>query len=297
MIKNYLTITLLAFISAFGINELSAQQKEVQKKVIVIEKTVDTDGKVVSKKVVKEGKEADAYIKQLNEEGEITIDVDATHEGAHVVKKSAFKIATIDDNGNEEIIEWNGEGDMPVEIKEMLEKEDIELGANSNHSTFMFKSNTSGDEEEIEISFGEGEISDEVIKVLKEENINVNITAPNKAQLGVMIKDNDNNEVEIIEVVEESAAEEAGLLLGDIIRKVNDIKVKDFDHLLEILSEYAPSDKLRIGITRDGQKTYKDVVLKEAKSNAVKYKFIQSGDSPQIKDVEKDIEIIIEKKN
>lgn len=297
MIKNYLTITLLAFISAFGINELSAQQKEVKKKVIVIEKTVDADGKVVSKKVVKEGEDADAYIKQLNEEGEIEINIDATQAGAHVVKKEAYKIATIDDKGNEKIIEWNGEGEMPTEIKEMLDKEGINLNSNSNHSTFMFKSNAKDGEEEIEITLDEGEMSDEIIKVLEEENIKVNInSAPNKAQLGVMIQDNDNGEVEIIEVVEESAAEEAGLLVNDIIRKINDVKVKDFNHLLKVLSEYAPNDKLRIGITRDGQKTYKDVVLKEAK-NTFQYKFIKSDNIPQMKEVEKDIEIIIEKKN
>jgi C-terminal processing protease CtpA/Prc len=297
MIKNYLTITLLAFISAFSINEISAQKKEVKKKVIVIEKTVDNDGKIISKKVVKEGAEADAYIKELNKEGEVEINIDAIQEGDHVIKKQAYKVIRIDNDGNEKTTEWNGEGEMPAEIKEMFSREGITLDSSTPHSTFMLKKESSSNNEEIELTLTEGEMSDEVIKALEEENIKVKvISAPNKAELGVMIKDNENGEVEIIDVVEKSAAAEAGLLEGDVIRKVNDIKIDDFDKLLEVLSNYAPNDKLRIGITRDGKKTYKDVALKGTK-NTLEFNAFDKDAVPHIKEVEKDVEIIIEKKN
>ena len=297
MIKNYLTITLLAFISAFSINEISAQQREVKKKVIVIEKTVDNDGKVVSKKVIKEGAQADAYIKELNKEGDIEINIDATQDGAHIIKKQAYKVIRIDAEGNEKTIEWNGDGEMPAEIKEMLSKEGISLDSSTPHSTFMFKKESGSNNEEVEITLTEGEMSDEIIKVLEEENIMVKvISADNKVQLGIMIKDNENGEVQIIDVVEKSSAEEAGLIVGDIIRKINDVKIDNFDKLLEILSGYAPNDKLRIGITRDGTKTYKDVVLKKAKST-FEFKSFDKDAVPQYKEIEKDVEIIIEKKN
>ena len=227
MIKNYLTITLLAFISAFSINEISAQQREVKKKVIVIEKTVDNDGKVVSKKVIKEGAQADAYIKELNKEGDIEINIDASQDGAHIIKKQAYKVIRIDAEGNEKTIEWNGDGEMPAEIKEMLSKEGISLDSSTPHSTFMFKKESGSNNEEVEITITEGEMSDEIIKVLEEENIMVKvISADNKVQLGIMIKDNENGEVQIIDVVEKSSAEEAGLIVGDIIRKINDVELK-----------------------------------------------------------------------
>jgi len=294
MIKNYLTIALFAFISAFGLNELSAQHKEVKKKVIVIEKSIDNDGKVVSKKVVKEGKEADLYIKKLNSEGEIDININGG-ENTQIVKKQAYKIVTLDENGNENTVEWNGEGEMPTEIEKMLDKEGIEI--NENHSAFLFKSKSGDHDEEINITFEEGEITDEVIELLKEENINIKLIAgDNKPQLGIVIKDNENGEVEVIEVIEQTAASEGGLLSGDIIRKINDLEISNYDKLLNVVSYHKAGDKLRIGITRAGKKTYKDVILKEAK-DTYEFKTLNNDDIPNFKEVEKDVEIIIEKKN
>ena len=294
MIKNYLTIVLLAFICAFSLNELSAQDKQVTKKVVVIEKTVDDNGKVTSKKVVKEGAEADEYIKEMNLENDIDIDINIEGEGANIIKKQAYKVVTVDDNGVKKTIEWNGEGEMPAEIKEMMEKEGVEK--HHHKSAYIWKSSEGdGEDQEIEIKLNGEDMTDDIKALLKEENIDITVKSdPNKAQLGVMFMETDEDMVEISDVVEESAADEAGLKSGDVIRKIGDVKIESSDHLIEVIQKHKPGDKIRVAITRDGEKTYKDVVLKQAQDTfTIKF---DDGKSVKWKEVEKDVDIIIEKK-
>lgn len=291
MFKNYLSVITLAFICAFSLNEISAQNKEVTKKVIVIEKTVDNDGNVTSKKVIKEGAEAEAYINQLNQEENIEIEID-DKTPTRIVNQQSYKVKTVDDNGNEEVIEWNGEGEMPKEIEEMLKQEGINI--NHSKSAQVIIKEVNGEKEHIEIDLEEDELSDEVIQLLKEENIGINIKeASNKPQLGVMILNTDDHKVKISDIVEGTAADEGGLEEGDIIEKINDTKIKDTDHLIATIKDHKVGDKIRIGITRNGERTYKDIVLKKA----VKSMEVRSMSStPKWKDVERDVEIIIDNK-
>ena len=133
----------------------NAREKSVTKKVVVIEKSIDKDGNVVQKKIVKEGEEADEYIKEMeNEEKNVFIfksdeDVESS---VKVVKKQAYKIKTVDEEGNEKVVEWNGEGEMPSEIKEMVEKEG--LHAKDHHEStgkIWIKKSINGEDTEIEV--------------------------------------------------------------------------------------------------------------------------------------------------
>ncbi|NNE14884.1 MAG: PDZ domain-containing protein [Saprospiraceae bacterium] len=344
MIKNYLSISFLAFICAFSINEISAQDKTVSKKVVVIEKSVDQDGKVTQKKIVKEGAEADKYIKEMEDEEKNVFVLKSEDEkiSKNVVKKQAYKIKTVDEEGNEDVIEWNGDGEMPNEIKEMMEKEgvneDIEKtiikkqaykiktvdgegnedviewngegempqeikemmekeGMNKDGhepKRIRIKKSIDGDNQDIEIDIEGGDLSDEMIQMLKEEDIDIEIGSDsNKAQLGVFIE-NDDAGVKVTELIPGSAAEESGILEGDIITKVDDKKVMSLEMLMEVMADYSPGDKTRVGIIRNGEKTYKDLVLKEAKNV---FKMRAHGDKDHmIKVFEVEEDVIIEKK-
>lgn len=75
----------------------------------------------------------------------------------------------------------------------------------------------------------------------------------NKAFLGVMTESVEKNEgVRITEVIDSTAAAEAGLKEGDIITKIDDKTVESPNNLIEILSPYEPGDKVTITYTRDG---------------------------------------------
>jgi serine protease Do len=70
--------------------------------------------------------------------------------------------------------------------------------------------------------------------------------------------------IQIAEVAVHGPAERAGLQAGDIIYKVNDTLIQNFDDLSDIIDESKAGDKLRILANRNGEKVVADVILGEA---------------------------------
>nr|WP_299388850.1 trypsin-like peptidase domain-containing protein [Allomuricauda sp.] len=69
--------------------------------------------------------------------------------------------------------------------------------------------------------------------------------------------------VYISQVSEDSGAEEAGLLEGDIIKQVDDILVRKFSELTGYLSSKRPGDVVDVVVDRDGTRITKKVTLKK----------------------------------
>ena len=276
MIKNYLTVCLLALFSALGITHLSAQDTKESKKVVVIEKVVDENGKTTETKVVKEGAEAEKYLKEHGE----------------LIEKKAYKMVILDDEGNEDVIEWNGEGEMPEELKSMMEKHNLESHINveveiedgdDNEKEIKIIKMVDGEKEVIEFEVDGDEMPEDIQKMLEEKGLNVIVMDEddhdvrvfmdkdvkgnsNKAQLGVFIESVDNG-AKVIGIMEGSAAEKAGLKEGDIITRVNDTPVSSIESLLDALSVFKPSDIAIIETQRDGERKAFEVVLQERKDN------------------------------
>ena len=78
-----------------------------------------------------------------------------------------------------------------------------------------------------------------------------------RASLGVIVKPTPQNAehpgVIIREAPANSPAARAGMKTGDVIVKVGDRDVKDFDTLVNILAQHKPGDKLTFHVMRDGQ--------------------------------------------
>lgn len=297
MIKNYITVCMLSVFCAFSISQLSAQEQKEVHKVVVVEKVKDENGNVTEKKIVKEGKEAEEYIKSM-EGGSWTTaegtEIDLEGKDVKFVAKKACKIVTIDEDGNEKVIEWDGEGEMPAEMKAAMAENDIDIdfekemkvvvdydveSDGEGHKTIKIVTDDNGDEDEMIIVLEGDDIPDEVLQQLKEKNIHIDIMDEgenefvfevekdknsNKAQLGVFIE-NDDNGTKVTEIMEGSAAEKAGLQAGDIIKRVNDTPVSSIETLLESLSGFAPGDIAIIEYTREGTKASAEVVLQERK--------------------------------
>lgn len=86
----------------------------------------------------------------------------------------------------------------------------------------------------------------------------------NKAFLGVMTESTENNDgVIITEVIENTAAAEAGLKEGDIILSVNGKTVESTNNLIEILSRFAPGEKVDITYLRENKTETLSATLKE----------------------------------
>jgi serine protease Do len=94
------------------------------------------------------------------------------------------------------------------------------------------------------------------------------------AFLGVSSEKAPNSGAAIEEVTTGSAAEKAGLKKGDIITKVDDMKIDDPEDLTKAIHKYKPEDKVVVTFTRDGKEQKATAVLgKTSNANFYAYNF------------------------
>lgn len=86
----------------------------------------------------------------------------------------------------------------------------------------------------------------------------------NHARLGVSTENGEGG-AKITEVTKESAAEKAGLKAGDIITKVNELKVADADDLPMVINKFKPEDTVAITYKRDGVEATTTATLEKNK--------------------------------
>lgn len=101
--------------------------------------------------------------------------------------------------------------------------------------------------------------NDEEVIIEPNENPVINKSIK-KAMLGVTTE-NDAKGAVIEEVSENSAADKAGLKVGDIITKVNNIVVKGTDDLKAAIATFKPNDEVTITYLRAGKVESKKIVL------------------------------------
>ena len=161
---------------------------------------------------------------------------DLTSEGG---QKKIIKIKT-NDGEEDEITEYELEGDeIPEDIQKILDENGIDL-------------------DELKADTGDKSVK-KVIKIRKEER------SSKKGQLGVLIENHPDG-ILVTEVMEDSGAEDAGLLKGDIITSVNDVKVTTLQGLVEEIKSFTANEVVKIDFIRNNENHSKEVVLKERKS-------------------------------
>jgi len=102
--------------------------------------------------------------------------------------------------------------------------------------------------------------------------------AVQRAVIGVKIQDIDNDLAKeknlktlegayVNDVTDRSAAMDAGIKVGDVITKVNDVSVKSVSELQEQISRFRPGDKVNITYNRDGNEKTVNVTLRNGQGN------------------------------
>jgi len=252
--------TLILCLGFLSISSSFGQEKS--KKVVIVKKTVDNNGKTTTERKEASGTEADALIKELKEDGSLEgIDVEVeveqsmksgsskkeTLEDISIEKsiedgkeKTTYKIVTEKD-GEKKVMVWKGEGEMPAEMAELLENVDIET-------------NTSKDGKEMSITIdAEGDEETEIHEThTVEKRIVVKRQKENKVSLGIMIED-DSEGVVVSDIVPDSVAKKSGLRSGDTILKINDTYVFNTKMLLKVLADFEKGDKVKVTYLRDGK--------------------------------------------
>jgi len=268
----------------------------------------DGDSKVIF--IDAEGEEIPDDIREmLLEKG---IDIDGLIEGEkgqiEIKETQQYKIVEIDDDGNKKTIEWNGEGEMPEEMKAimeqeqslgkmnkkkiiMIEDEDVDLESDGQTKVIKIRKDKNGEvSEEIFELDGDDELPSEVLEILKEHNINhedINGESPTKIKIEIEeesggssrseMKPNkaqlgvlvdDDEHVRIVDFTNNAAAKEAGMKVDDIIVKLDKTEIKNLESLLKVLSDKKPGDVVKVKVLREGKKKKFKVKLKAIEQGA-----------------------------
>ena len=221
-------ITLLLFIGSF---HLHAQQEiDVTKKdnkIIIIKKYTDKDGVKTIEKIVKEGDEViDLHDEFMHIEGLENIHEHLNHLDVDVIHDKDIRIE-FNKDGEHNVFEWRGDGEIPDEVKQRLREKDIHFDFDHDGDRNYFF-------------------------IHKDEN---------KAFLGVVMGHTEEEGVVIERVVENTGAEASGLQAGDIMTAVNENAINRSGDLTKELRKFKPDDEITINYIRDGQEASTNATL------------------------------------
>lgn len=170
--------------------------------------------------------------KTSSAKGEKTVTVDVEGDG----DEQEYTIKIKGDDGEEKVMKWKGDGEMPAEMMEHL-----------------------GEEGMIKIDVDEEGDGEEKVFVVKVEAEDEDIPET-KVRMGVQLLDN-GNQVTIEDVVENSPAAVAGLQSGDIITEINENYVPSYKGLMEQLAERSPGDVIKVRYIRNGKAATTNLTL------------------------------------
>lgn len=267
--KNVLTVLVLAFICAFSINTLTAQNVKEEHKVIVVEKVIDENGDVTEKKIVKEGEEAKKYMNKMTEKEymwneELKDSADGKRVRYKLMEKKSYETTKIKKGTGEESYIFEGDEDMPEEVKKMMMKS-LE-GKDPQKARVMIMRKNNGGEETVDVEITGDDIPEELEKMLREENIfikkrtSAEEVTGGKPGLGVLISDDDKG-ILVNDVIPNTAAHEAGIKEGDRITKINGQPMKGYEQLVDKMGEFELGEKITVSFLRGDVELNRDVIL------------------------------------
>jgi len=244
-------------------------------------KTKDGDGKVKVLEWDGQGEMPEEMQKILEEQD---IDITAIKDKEiKTIKKEAYEIKTEDGEGNIKVLKCDGKGDMPEEMKKIMEEEGLteEIGGEIKTSKVIVKQNFGNQENVMNLQFDSDEIPEEVKKILEEQGIQLHQTTnengeielqvistekesepKKKAQLGVNI-DNHSQGVLILDVVPETSAAIAGIQKGDIITTVNESNMTNTQALIDIIADKKVGEVIEVDLMRGEEMISKSITLRE----------------------------------
>lgn len=292
-LSSLITLCLVALFCSnmFAQNEESNTAKAT-KKVVIIKKTVDKDGNETVEKIIREGNNVEDVIEYIDTDDATLkdIDIEVICENKDGTGDKQVKVMILEDENLEsfpddikeqlkdinvnvnsingkriikidkdgkQILNWTGEGELPAEIKDILDKNGVKLhmlnGEESN--TFHFYKD-----------------QDVHIYDLKDKK--------NNACLGVVISKSVSNEngvetvegvskngVVIQEIIKESSAEQVGLQEDDVITAINGKTVVDIDDVINELHQFKAGDQVAIAYERNNKPQEVTASLKACKTN------------------------------
>ena len=177
-----------------------------------------------------------------------------------IIKKEKYKIITEDGDGNEKVIEWDGEGEMPEEIKEHLKEHDMEIHEGHNGHGERIRIHKRGDRD-MEIRKRKMR-SGENVFFFDTENDRPGMKRGPKVFMGAQVGNHEKG-AEILEILKDSPADNAKMMKGDVVTQINGAKTRSVDGFMGLLSHFDPGDEVEVTIWRDGAEKTIDLTFAE----------------------------------
>lgn len=294
--KNIIILFIISLITLPLQAQSNEDKKVVKKEKRVVVKTMDhTDGnnKVVTVDVMKDGEKGRKIKIKLKENGDGEI-IEWTDDGTmpedikkkldekgvdiHIIEPGEKNVWVTDDgvemeiekdfvfvmsDNDDEVIEfeWDGEGEMPEGMKELIEEHDIDihsLGSEKGEKKVKMKMIKKGDHGPHKMHRKHNEHAGKHMWVEKNDR---NFSTPlGNAYMGAQIESADGG-VRVLDVMVDSPSHKGGLKKGDIIKEVNGANTKNMEHLLTLLSFFDPNDTIEVKYQRDGKERSAKVTL------------------------------------
>lgn len=244
---------------------------QTEKQIVIKKKTIDSNGVETVEEIILTGDEAENIDinDYINDNSSIEdIDIDINIEELDNIDEEDFQIFRFDGQSIEDMLQNNP--DISDEIKEKLK--DIDLGDIKGLDGL-------GQQKIIIMSDGEQLLNEDLNEMFDSSDFKWNSDGQSfsfqscedkgdpKAFLGVWPGEITNDKGVVLGgIVEESAAEKAGLLEGDIVTTIGGKMVKTFSELSTVIKEHQPKDNVMIQYIRNGKSRSVNVTLGENKS-------------------------------
>lgn len=221
----------LSLAAALILSVLSGVNAQEEKKVI-IRRPEKSDEKPIESTLKEKSVTIRVDADQTPEDKNATIFI--TKEMNDGKEKTIYKL-TEEAGGEVKVIQWDGKGEMPAEMKEIFKDVEIDFESTDDKKVIWIeKDSRSG-------------VSD-MTKVLQMETR----SPVQRVKLGVLISDN-NYGVNVDEVFKGSSADKAGMEKGDVILKLNDKYIFSEEGLFETLDSFKAGEKISITVIRQNK--------------------------------------------
>ncbi len=260
------------------------------KKITITKRKTDSDGTEITEIIVKKGKAAenfdsDKYIKE-NKSDNVQLDIrteDTNDDDNYSIARSSNNSypncdntqtflgveEDSDEDANEkglvvQVVRGSGAEKSGLRHNDMILKlNDVETNRWSDLSKFVNRSKP-GDAVKIEYQRN-GKTMNTTATLTKRSEVKCD-TKTKKSFLGVSDEDdNDENLGVAVSITNGSAAEKAGLEDGDVIVRLEDTPISDFEDISDFMAYANVDDKVKVTFERDGKQKVVEATLGEEK--------------------------------
>ncbi len=236
-----LLIALCVLFSLSGFAQTNAQETNKTKRITITTKKVDDSGKTITETWIAEGEQPEQILQEMAKDPGIMQQVEVEMETDSPTKERLFLIRSAGDNV---VLEATLDDDISLKAdKIVFVTKDIESdGDKEIERVYTWKGNNEG-HRAYGVSHGGQNNS-------------------NCAALGIYSNNHsDEYGATINEIIGQSGAQKAGLKQGDVIKKVEEFDVSDFQSLHFALSNFLPGDNVMVDYMRNGKYMHTNVTL------------------------------------